>query len=242
MASADPLSQSEKRTLTRLRRQLLIWSEQQGRTFPWRRDGATVYEKIVVEVLLQRTTAQAVGKFHHAFFTRFPNWAALATAIPEDLETFLKPLGLWRRRAVSLLGLARYALSVDGRFPPNPIEHASIPAVGQYVSNAIMMFQHGRPRPLLDVNMARVIERYVKPRKLADIRYDPWLQAAAHWFARGRQAETANWAILDFAALVCRARKPLCGTCPVRSSCAFAIARKSSAQESGPSNPQSLAR
>lgn len=222
MAPPDSLSTFEKRKLTRLRRELLKWADQQGRTFPWRRTGATVYEKIVVEVLLQRTTATAVARFHEPFFTSFPSWTELANAKAEDLESFLRPLGLWRRRAASLLGLARYAVSVGGNFPPASAEHAAIPAVGQYVSNAIMMFQHGKPRPLLDVNMARVIERYVRPRKLADIRYDPWLQAAAHWFARDARAEDANWAILDFAALICRARQPRCGTCPVQSTCSFA--------------------
>ncbi len=36
-----------------------------------------------------------------------------------------------------------------------------------------------KPRPLLDVNMSRVLERYFGPRSLADIRYDPYLQNLA---------------------------------------------------------------
>jgi A/G-specific adenine glycosylase len=183
--------------------------------------GRIDHERIVVEVLLQRTTASAVANFYPAFVDRFPAWEALAAASPEDLETFLKPLGLWRRRAVSLLGLARYAASVSGEFPRGAASHSEIPAVGQYVSNAISMFQHGKRTPLLDVNMARVIERFVRPRRLADIRYDPWLQAAAHWLVRGESLERVNWAVLDFAAVVCKARKPLCDSCPVGSRCRF---------------------
>jgi A/G-specific adenine glycosylase len=225
MTPSDALTTREKRKLTRLRRELLAWTEKEGRNFPWRHKDASTYEKVVVEVLLQRTTAAAVARFHGAFFERFPDWNELASATPEQLERFLKPLGLWRRRAASLLGLSRYAISVGGQFPASASAHKTIPAVGQYVSNAILMFQHGKARPLLDVNMARVIERYVRPRRLADIRYDPWLQAAAQWFVRGPRPEDANWAILDFAAIVCRARKPLCATCPVRATCAFARAR-----------------
>lgn len=184
MPSRDPLLTGEKRKLTGLARELVSWARVNGRDFPWRSGEAGAYEKIAVEVLLQRTTATAVGKFYAQFFTRFDSWKALASAEPADLEEFLRPLGLWRRRATSLLGLARYAADRDGQFPPDPSLHAEIPAVGQYVSNAVLMFQHGRRVPLLDVNMARVIERYVRPRKLADIRYDPWLQAAAAWYAR----------------------------------------------------------
>ena len=44
------------------------------------------------------------------------------------------------------------------------------------VANAILLVCHEQPEPLLDSNMARVIERVFGPRKLADIRYDPYLQ------------------------------------------------------------------
>lgn len=221
MSSADPLTRGEKRKLTRLRSDLLKWAGENGRDFPWRSAGASTYERIVVEVLLQRTTASAVANFYPAFVGRFPGWETLAAASPGDLELFLKPLGLWRRRAASLLGLARYAVSVSGEFPRGAASHAQIPAVGQYVSNAISMFQHGAQSPLLDVNMARVIERFVRPRRLADIRYDPWLQAAAHWLVRGEHPARINWAVLDFAAIVCKARTPLCPSCPVNSRCRY---------------------
>ncbi|MHA6332669.1 endonuclease III domain-containing protein [Qipengyuania sp. CAU 1752] len=174
----------------------------------------------MVEVLLQRTTATAVSRFYEGFFARFPRWDSLAAATETDLQVFLQPLGLWRRRAASLVGLARYAVSRGGKLPADPAEHVEIPAVGQYVSNAVLMFQEGKATPLLDVNMARVIERFVRTRRLADIRYDPWLQSAAHWLVRREPAAT-NWAVLDFAALVCKARAPRCSECPVSSRCAY---------------------
>lgn len=221
MRSPDPLLVGEKRKLTALAADLCQWAKTSGRRFPWRDEDAGTYEKIAVEVLLQRTTATAVGKFYDAFFKRFPDWQSLAGADSSDLEEFLKPLGLWRRRAASILGLAKYAAGTGGNFPADPALHVEIPAVGQYVSNAVLMFQHGRPAALLDVNMARVIERFVRPRRLADIRHDPWLQAAAAWLVRGGDPSTTNWAVLDFAAVTCKARNPACPTCPVRSRCNY---------------------
>lgn len=160
---------------------------------------------------------------------RFPSWQVLAVSEVQDLEKFLQPLGLWRRRAISLLGLARYTAVNEGRFLSDPVNHEDIPAVGQYVSNAILLFQHGKPAPLLDVNMARVIERFLQPRKLADIRHDPWLQDSALWLVQGNDAARVSWAVLDFAATICKARRPLCQTCPVGSRCNFRMA--SDAQE-----------
>lgn len=226
MPSPSNLTTGEKRKLTRLRRDLLEWATGHGRSFPWREGTTGTYEKIAVEVLLQRTTATAVARFYDKFFQRYPSWSTLASASADDLEVFLKPLGLWRRRAKSLLGLARYAASTYGEFPSDPNDHLAIPAVGQYVSNAILLFQHHKPAPLLDVNMARVLERFLRPRRLADIRHDPWLQASAHWLVRGSEAPAVNWATLDFAASVCKARSPLCEQCAVRSRCNFWAGRR----------------
>ena len=219
--SPERLTAGQKRKLTFLRADLLDWASENGRSFPWRSHDAGTYQRIAVEVLLQRTTASAVAGIYRDFFERFPSWHHLAVVEPDLLEAYLKPLGLWRRRAKSLLGLARYASANAGQFPANPLEHKSIPAVGQYVSNAILIFQHGRPAPLLDGNMARVIERFVRPRRLADLRYDPWLQAAAHWLTREENSVRASWAVLDFAATICRARAPHCTTCPVATRCSF---------------------
>jgi len=63
--------------------------------------------------------------------------------------------------------------------------------------------------------MARVLERYFGPRKLADIRYDPYLQKLAHRVVDCEAPAAVNWAILDLAALVCKARGPRCSQCPL---------------------------
>lgn len=247
MESSRSLSAGEKRRLSRLASDLVGWAEVSGRDYPWRGPDATTYHQVVVEVLLQRTTATAVSGFYFEFLEKYPSWEILARAQPSDLENFLRPLGLWRRRAQSLIGLARFAAANDGLFPADPSKHRNIPAVGQYVSNAIMVFQHSRQKPLLDVNMARVIERYLRPRVLADIRYDPWLQEAAHFLVRGSKPELVNWAVLDFAALVCKARSPCCPVCPVRSRCNYYRLQRSGTKyeqgsgapkEAGPDGPK----
>lgn len=220
MPFPDPVTRGEKRKLTRLASDLRSWAKLYSRDFPWRSNDAGTYQQVIVEVLLQRTTAAAVSGFFEPFVAKYPGWPQLASASVEDLEEMLKPLGLWRRRARSLLGIAKYAAENAGQFPSDPVEHRQIPAVGQYVSNAILQFQHGRAAPLLDANMARVIERYVHPRKLADIRNDRWLQEAAHWLVRHDPREV-NWAVLDFAALVCRARNPHCIGCPMSARCSY---------------------
>ena len=90
------------------------------------------------------------------------------------------------------------------------------------MANAIEAVCFGRPRPFLDGNMARVQERCFGPRKLADIRYDPYLQTLAQKVVKKPRSLEVNWAVLDLGALVCVKNKPNCAECPIASICDYA--------------------
>lgn len=212
----------EHEQISFFREELLAWFYGHGRHFPWRNKSATNYQKVIAEILLQRTQARTVASFFPAFVKRYPSWNRLAQATEAELQEFLKPIGLWRRRAASLYSLALEMGNRRGRFPKTRKDVQALPGVGQYIANAILMFCHGEPQPLLDTSMARVLERYFGPGRLVDIRYDPYLQALAKEVVTCEEPEDANWAILDHAALVCQLKLPLCHSCPVASGCRFA--------------------
>ncbi len=174
------------------------------------------------EVLLQRTRAETVAAVYPRFFAAYPSWRRLAEAQPDDLQEWLRPLGLWRRRATGLLALARAVRSSRGRLPTDRHEIERLPGVGQYIANAIELICSKSPAPLLDVNMSRVLERYFGPRMMADIRYDPYLQRLAWRIADCPEPTSLNWAIFDLAAKVCLPRVPKCGNCPLKPGCNYA--------------------
>jgi A/G-specific adenine glycosylase len=159
--------------------------------------------------------------FWPTFSTRFPTWQSIAVAPVHEIEHTLKPIGLSKQRAPRLKGLATATAKTRGRFPTAREEIEALPSVGQYIANAIELFASGKPRPLIDANMARVLERFFGARKLADIRYDPYLQQLAHAVASGEDPKKTNWAILDFAAKVCTITNPHCGTCPLSAHCNY---------------------
>jgi A/G-specific adenine glycosylase len=210
--------------ITWFRTKIRRWSKDTQRDLPWRNPSASEYVKVLSEVLLQRTRAEVVASFLPAFIRRYPSWDRLARTTRRDLGKFLQPLGLWRRRAVSLKRLAKEIVKRGGRFPTTREEVEKLPNVGQYIANAILLFCHREAQPLLDVNMARVLERFFGPRKLADIRYDPYLQSLSRAVVSSKDPIVVNWAILDHAMLVCKISKPLCATCPVVRKCKFAKA------------------
>lgn len=214
---------SDDHRISAFQQLILGWYRRNGRTFPWRSPSVSRYAQVVSEILLQRTRAQTVAKFFPHFIKRFPGWNQLALATQAELRLFLEPIGLWRRRAASLRELAKEMQARRGRFPTARTEIEALPGIGQYVASAAMVFYHGGREPLLDVNMARVLERCFAPRSLADIRYDPWLQALARSVVNHRRAREINWAVLDLAATTCIARKPRCEACPLQVCCRYAF-------------------
>lgn len=200
---------------------LLEWYSINGRSFPWRKKSATNYELIIAEVFLQRTKAETVSKFLSLFFKKYPSWKQLGEATEEELKEMIKPLGLYNQRGTRLYKLAQELKIKNGRFPSERNQVADLPMMGQYITNAFELYILKKKAPLLDVNMARLLERFFGERKMADIRHDPYLQTLAYRIVNVEKSKELNWAILDFAALVCKKVHPSCMSCPLIKSCTY---------------------
>lgn len=215
------MAETTTKNIEELQILLLDWYKVNGRKFPWRNHVRTHYQLIIAETLLQKTKAETVAKFYKQFVSIFPNWKSLANADSKTLEKYLNPLGLFRQRAKRLQSLATEMVKRKGKLPKSRKELESIPFLGQYIANSIELVIFKQPSPLIDVNMARVLERYFGERKMADIRYDPYLQKLSYKIVNHPNPKKINWAILDLAALVCKARKPLCSICPISLKCKY---------------------
>lgn len=176
------------------------------------------YKYVITEVLLQRTKADSISSFLPAFLKRYPSWESINNASIPRLEQALSPIGLQKQRSKRLKKLAQEIVLLHGQIPQTREELEKLSLFGQYLCNAIELLLWNRRKPLLDVNMARVLERFFKRRKLADIRDDPFLQQTAHELANHHKTKEINWAVLDFAAVVCKS-KPKCFECPISGYC-----------------------
>lgn len=209
------------KNITKFQQTLLNWYDTYGRHFPWRNKRLTQYQIIIAETLLQRTKAETVSKFYSQFIKDFPNWTNLAHADTAAIEHYLKPIGLYKQRAKRLKSLALEMVKRKGKLPKDRAELESIPFMGQYIANAVELIIYKQPSPLIDVNMARLLERYFGKRKMSDIRYDPYLQNLSYMAINHSNAKEINWAILDYAALICRAKNPKCNICKLRIGCDY---------------------
>ncbi|RWY47473.1 HhH-GPD family protein [Mucilaginibacter gilvus] len=200
---------------------ILSWFKSNARQFQWRALGLSIYQIVISEVLLQRTKAETVSKNYDIFFKRYPDWNSLNNSNICDIENLLFPFGLYRQRAQRLKALAKAMVENNVLLPNERSLIEKIPLMGQYIANAVELLVFKRNIPLLDVNMARVLERYFGPRKLKDIRFDPYLKFLSREVVDHIKSKEINWAILDFAALICQSRKPKCPICVFQKTCQY---------------------
>jgi A/G-specific adenine glycosylase len=208
-------------------RKLLNWFSENARDFLWRKKTATNYELIISEVFLQRTKAETVSKYLPIFFKKYSSWKQLGEATEKELIEFIEPLGLYNQRGKRLYKLAQELKKRKGRFPKTRSQVEDIPMMGQYITNAYELYILKKKSPLLDVNMARLLERFFGERHLTDIRCDPYLQTLSYSVVNVAKSKEINWAILDYAARICKKIGPKCELCVINSKCQYLKTKKS---------------
>ena len=199
------------------RKRLISWFNLNKRYFPWR-TSKNSYEIIIAELFLQQTNANKVAQILPVFLDKYPSWESIINGSRRDIESIITPLGLFRRRCVTLYSLAQTIIS-DPVIPNTRDKLEELSGIGQYIASVILVTVHGKRAPFLDVNMSRVIERFFGNRQLADIRYDPYLQTLSRKIVNVKDCLSANWMILDFASLVCSKRLPKHDQCPLNERC-----------------------
>jgi A/G-specific adenine glycosylase len=168
---------------------LLEWFGTHGRDLPWRRT-RDPYAILVSEVMLQQTQVERVVPRYEEWLARWPTVNALAAATRADVIRAWQGLG-YNRRGLNLHRAARI-VAADGW----PDDLTLLPGVGPYTAAAIANFAFGRDVLPVDTNVRRVQER-----------------SGMTFTAEAAQA------LMDLGAMICLARVPRCGRCPLASEC-----------------------
>jgi A/G-specific adenine glycosylase len=207
------------------RRRLTAWFRAAGRDLPWRRT-RDAYAIVVSEFMLQQTQVSRVLDYYPRFLKRYPTVGHLARARPAAVRESWDGLGYYRR-AANLHAMARVVVrEYGGELPSDVAELRKLPGIGQYTAGAVACFAYERAEATVDTNVGRVLERFFgyrrpktgdrksKGRALQEL-------AMAIQPRNGAAAWTFNQALMELGALICTARKPSCGSCPVQEQCAW---------------------
>ena len=202
------------------RRRLLDWYRRNGRDLPWR-DTRDPYRILVSEVILQQTQVDRVLPKYHEWIEKYPTLGALAAAPEEEVNQTWRPLGYnvrpRRLHAIARESVARYG----GELPGDEATLRSFKGIGAYTAGAVLSFAFGQRAAILDTNVARVLFRVfvgAGDAKSHAMRRHLW--DVSRTVLPMRHVFDFNQALMDFGATLCRARKPDCPVCPLRTGCA----------------------
>lgn len=196
------------------------WFREHGRDLPWRREEFSPWGILVSEFMLQQTPVARVVPRLAEWLDRWPTPSDLAAATAGDAVRAWGRLG-YPRRALNLHATAVVITEKHHGAVPSSIEELlALPGVGDYTARAVAVFAHRQRHPVVDINVRRVLARAVNG--VADAgaptRRDFAAMDAVLPSDDG-EALIANAAIMELGAIVCTARAPRCGECPITNAC-----------------------
>ena len=179
-------------------------------------DFGTPFELLVATILSAQATDVSVNAATPALFAAYPDASALSQATPEQVEPFIKTIGLFRNKAKNIVAAAqRIVAHHDGDVPEDYEDLLALPGVGRKTANVVASNAFGRPAIAVDTHVGRLARRLNFTRHDDPNKVEKDLEVL---FPQER------WTFLHHSLIlhgrrVCHARKPSCGDCNLATHC-----------------------
>lgn len=181
-------------------------------------DHKSVFELIVAVALSAQTTDKSVNLVTPALFEAYPTAEALASAKPEEVEEYIRRIGMYKTKAKNIVGMAKDIVEKHGGKVPEDYDAlVALPGVGRKTANVVLSVGFGHQRIAVDTHVFRVANRIglvnekdVLKTELSLMERVPeerWSRTHHSLIFHGRQC--------------CDARKPKCDRCPINKYCDY---------------------
>lgn len=223
----------DPQTLHSIRRRVITWYDDDGRTLPWRAPERTPWGVLVSEIMLQQTPVVRVLPRWLDWMRRWPAPADLAAADPAEVLRAWDRLG-YPRRALRLQAAAQAIVEHHaGSVPADHDELLALPGIGSYTAAAVAAFAFGDRQTVIDTNIRRVHARLVSGKALPGRSLTAAETRLAQRLLPEDRAASVQWnqAVMELGALICTARSPRCAQCPVQADCAWVAAGSPPAEQ-----------
>jgi endonuclease-3 len=179
---------------------------------------STPFELLVAVILSAQATDVGVNKATRRLFPVANTPEAIVELGEEGLRQHIRTIGLYNSKAKNIVRACRALIDEhEGRVPDRREALEALPGVGRKTANVVLNTAFGEPTMAVDTHIFRVANRTgLAPGKTplavekALLKRTPgdYLRHAHHWLIlHGRYT--------------CKARRPLCGRCPVYDLCRF---------------------
>lgn len=179
-------------------------------------DFASPFQLLIATLLSAQATDVSVNLATPALFAAYPNAAAMARATAEEVEPYVKTIGLFRTKARNAVATARLLVEHHGGEVPGTLaELVTLPGVGRKTANVVLANAFGTPTIAVDTHVGRLARRLGFSKNTDPDKVE---QDLAKTFPE------SEWVFLHHSLIlhgrrVCTARKPDCAHCTLCQDC-----------------------
>ena len=198
---------------------LIYWYLQNSRDLPWRKTN-NPYFIWLSEIMLQQTRVAQGLSYYLKFTEAFPTVFDLAKADESTVLKMWQGLGYYSRARNLHFTAKQIANEFNGEFPSTYKEIIKLKGIGDYTASAIASFAFDEPSAVVDGNVYRVLSRYfgIKTPINSSAGIKEFKELAQTLIDKENPANY-NQAIMEFGAIQCKPKKPMCLFCPLSESC-----------------------
>ncbi len=198
---------------------LINWYRENKRDLPWR-NTTNPYNIWLSEIILQQTRVAQGLPYYVKFVKAFPTVKDLALADEQRVLTLWQGLGYYSR-ARNLHAAAKMVMNdFSGVFPKSYDDLIKLKGVGVYTASAVASFTNNESVAVVDGNVYRVLSRlHGVDLAINSTEGEKYFLKLANQLLDSERSAEYNQAIMEFGALACTPKKPMCNFCPFKSSC-----------------------
>lgn len=187
---------------------------------PWKGE-RNPYKIWLSEIILQQTKVEQGLSYYLKFITAYPTIDKLAAAAENDVFKMWEGLGYYSRCRNLIATAKNITDNFAGVFPKEYEQILNLKGVGPYTAAAIASFAYNLPHAVVDGNVYRVLARYFGIGTAIDSKAGiAQFKTLAHNLLDKTNPAAYNQAIMDFGAIICKPKLPLCASCVFKKTCA----------------------
>jgi endonuclease-3 len=179
---------------------------------------ANPFELLVATILSAQCTDKQVNRVTKDLFNHLKTPQDFASASNEAIEELIRPTGYFRNKAKNIKNCSKSLLEkYDGQVPQSLDELVKLPGVGRKTANVVLGSAFNIPGIVVDTHVARISKRLglTESNNPVKIEYDLMeIIPREEWNVFSLQ-------LIYFGRAICKARKPVCPTCPLYDLCDF---------------------
>lgn len=174
------------------------------------------FELLIAVILSAQCTDKRVNVTTARLFAKANTPEAILNMGVENLENEIRDCGLFRNKAKNIIATCHKLCSdYNGQVPSDFDELLKLPGVGRKTANVVSSIAFNRPAIAVDTHVFRVSNRLRLAEGTTPNEVEKGLQKA---IPMEKWSDAHHWLIWH-GRKICRARKPLCGECPLKELC-----------------------